>query len=293
ICDTQVIVETSSSPRPPPVPRRRATDAPESAAFVSAAALIDDDTEPAALVGEAALRRHAQRLRALNQVHQTLAGPLSLTELLELVLDTAFDLLQPEQGALFLQQADGALVCVAERRLPGAPDAPFSSQSLAAEVIGKGLAALVMDAGTDERFAEAASFSGAGIRSLVAAPLLHVDRCPGMIVLTSRVHRRQFSEDDRELLVSLASVAGLRIRNMALVEEAGRRLVVEQELKLARQIQLALLPELLPAVAGHALLAENQPSRTVSGDLYLVRERAGGEVVFLVADVSGKGIAAS
>src|SRR4029079_14013099 len=124
---------------------------------------------------------------------------------LEVIIESAFDLLRPEQGAVFLKGPDGALVCVAERRLPGVPAATFSSQSLAAEVIDKGLAALVLDANTDERFAEARSFLDAGIRSLVAAPLLHSEDCPGMIVLTSQIHRRRFSQEDRELLVSLAS----------------------------------------------------------------------------------------
>jgi serine phosphatase RsbU (regulator of sigma subunit) len=133
-----------------------------------------------------------------------------------------------------------------------------------------------------------------GVRSLVAAPLLDPDGCPGMIALNSRAHLRRFSEEDMELLVSLASVAAMRIRNIALAEEAAQRRVLQKELSLAREIQVGLLPERLPELPGFDLQAFNIPSRAVSGDFYQVQERFGGrECVLMLADVSGKGMAAS
>lgn len=57
---------------------------------------------------------------------------------------------------------------------------------------------------------------------------------------------------------------------------------------------MALLPARLPEVPGYELLGGNVPSRGVSGDYYLVVERLGGEeCLLMVADVSGKGMAAS
>ncbi|MEO6326769.1 MAG: SpoIIE family protein phosphatase [Thermoanaerobaculia bacterium] len=268
----------------------------DSAVFLPAAALAASlmmETPSLEGSGSEELRRQAERLKALNDVHRALAASITVDQLLELILDRAFALLRPEEGVIYLKRADGTLDRAAERRLPGAPAAAFSSRRLAAEVIDKGLAALTLDASTDERFSDAPSIMTSGVRSLVAAPLLHGDTCPGMLVLVSRLRRREFSEEDLALLVSLGSIAGLRIRNIALAEDAARRLVLEKELDLARTIQLGLLPSELPAVPGHTLVAESYASRTVSGDLYAVRERDGGEVVLLVADVSGKGMAAS
>jgi serine phosphatase RsbU (regulator of sigma subunit) len=111
---------------------------------------------------------------------------------------------------------------------------------------------------------------------------------------------RQFSQEDLELLVLLAAVAALRIRNVALAEEAAERRRMKEELDLARQIQVALLPARLPDVKGYQLHAVNLPSRGVSGDYYVVTERnAGGvaeaarECVVMVADVAGKGMTAA
>ena len=297
IAESRVVV--GPEPSPPPLPSTESTSPPDwdSAVFrpaaALAAALMLDEPILERRAGDEALRRHAERLKALNEVHRALAAPISLDHLLELILDRAFALLRPEEGMIYLKRGDETFERVAERRLPGIPAAEFSSRRLAAEVVDKGLAALVVDASTDERFAQAPSILFSGVRSLLAAPLLHSDGCPGMIVLISRLRRREFSEEDLELLVSLGSIAGLRLRNIALAEDAARRLLFEQELDMARRIQLGLLPADLPAVPGHALVAESYPSRTVSGDLYAVRERDGGEVVLLVADVSGKGMAAS
>lgn len=233
-------------------------------------------------------------LRTLNEFYRQLAGPVTLREVLELVLDRTFSDLQPEEGVIFLRRADGEYEQAAARRVVDTGEAFLYSRSLIAAVTEKGLAALVTDAGSDLRFAGSESIVRSGIRSLVAAPLLDPEGCPGMIALGSRAHLRCFTEDDMEALVSLAAAAALRIRNLALAEEAAERRVLEKELALARQIQVALLPDSLPRLRGFEVFASSHPTRAVSGDLYQVQQRAEGrECVLLVVDVSGKGMAAS
>lgn len=250
--------------------------------------------EPASLRGESELRRYAERLKLINEVHQALGRSLELDELLELILDRVFDHLQPDRGAVFLREEGGELRTAARRSAAGqAEDFPVS-RSLVREITEKGLAALVLDVKTDERFAAAQSMLLSGIRSLVAAPLLDTDGTLGLIVLESRIQTRQFTEEDMELLVSLASVAALHLRNLALMTEALERRRLEEELALARRIQMALLPSSVPETRGWELHGGNVPSRGVSGDYYEVVERAEGqEVVLMIADVSGKGMAAS
>ncbi|PWB72205.1 MAG: hypothetical protein C3F15_11400 [Holophagae bacterium] len=242
----------------------------------------------------ATIRRQAERLRILNEVHQALAGSIALDELLDLILDRVFVHLSPEKGAIYLTAAGGAVFRAAERPV-GLTDDQFTlSTSLCREVLDKGMAALVHDLEADARFAEAVSLLDSGVCSLAAAPLTHAAGTLGMIVLSSSARRRVFSEDDLELLTSLASVAALRIRNVALAEEAAERRRLQEEVALARQIQLSLIPDQLPEVPGWELYGGNVPSRGVSGDYFEVIERLDGrECVLFIADVSGKGIAAS
>jgi serine phosphatase RsbU (regulator of sigma subunit) len=154
--------------------------------------------------------------------------------------------------------------------------------------------ALVLDAQTDQRFAAAESILSSGVRSLIAAPLIDSGGTQGMIVLSSRVHVRRFSEQDMELLTALGSVAAMRLRNLSLAEESARRRELEKEMALARQIQLTLLPEQLPEIKGYSIFAANDASRAVSGDFYEFQGRDDSdEQVIVIADVSGKGMAAS
>ena len=62
------------------------------------------------------------------------------------------------------------------------------------QVVEKGQAALVLDTTADERFNQAMSLLDAGVRSLVAAPLLDPTGALGLIVLGSTLGIRQFNE---------------------------------------------------------------------------------------------------
>jgi phosphoserine phosphatase RsbU/P len=240
------------------------------------------------------LRRHAERLQLINEVHQALTESPSREALLEMILDRVFASLRPEEAAVLLLDREGRLVQTVSRPAGLAPDRVFFSRSLLREVTERRQAALVLDASADERFAGAVSILDSGVRSVLAAPLLTPEGTLGMIVLSSRLRVRQFAEEDMPLLVSFASVAALHLRNIDLAAEAAERRRLAAELELARRIQVALLPSRLPEVAGYELLAGNVPSRGVSGDLYTVDLHPDtGMATFLVCDVSGKGMAAS
>jgi len=254
------------------------------------------EPEGLAEAGEGAadgLRRYAARLKVLTEVHQALDRSMSLDELLELILDRAFETLQPEEGAIVLRGEDGEYVRAASRTLRDAKSRTLYSRNLVRQVVEEGQAALVFDAATDERFNQAVSLLGAGVRSLIAAPLLDPHGPLGMIVLSSSLGVRRFTEDDMELLSSLASIAAMRICNTRLAEQALERERLERDVALARQIQVGLLPAELPTIEGWQLFARNKPSRGVSGDFYKVEQVDDGSCAVLIADVSGKGIAAS
>jgi len=178
------------------------------------------------------------------------------------------------------------------RRARGITGEPLYSRRLAQEVTEKGVAALVLDARMDERFAKAESIVFSGVRSLLAAPLLDSEGCLGMIVLSAKSRLNPFQEDDLELLMALASAAAMRLRNIAFAEETARRRLLDRELDLAHDIQMAMLPKAFPHLGGIDVNAALRPARTVGGDLYDVM--ADGERVWLlVGDVSGKGVGAA
>ncbi|HSL24137.1 MAG TPA: SpoIIE family protein phosphatase [Vicinamibacterales bacterium] len=240
----------------------------------------------------AADEQSAERLKALNDFHRALGGAVALDALLDLLLEQLFTVLRPEEGLVLLRRPDGELVTAASRRLAGASGPLLVSRRLIEEVVDKRTAALVTDVAVDERFAAAQSVIAAGVRSILAAPMIDPAGCVGMIALYSRAHVRRFGEADLELLVSLASAAALRVRNVALAEEAAARRVLDRELALAHDIQMGMLPREMPDRPELELAAALTPARAVGGDLYdfFVSDDA---LWFIVADAAGKGVGAA
>ena len=233
----------------------------------------------------------AARMWTLNEIHKALAEPLALSELLDVILARCFDVLAPEEGVIMLRGADGTLSSAASRRLiPGAPVAV--PRRLIDEVVGKSRPALVLDAAYDERFAGSQSIVSSGIRSVVAAPLVDAEGTVGLITLCSRIAVRQFTQADLDMLVSIASAAALRVRNVALADALATQRMLEHELALAHDVQMAMLPREMPQRAEFACAAQLKPAHSVGGDLYdFVLD--GDRWWFIVADVAGKSIAAA
>ena len=79
-------------------------------------------------------------------------------------------------------------------------------------------------------------------------------------------------------------------RRMAEMRAAQER--IENELKIARDIQMSMVPNIFPDREGLDLFASMHPAKEVGGDLYGYLLQ-GDELYFCVGDVSGKGVPAS
>jgi sigma-B regulation protein RsbU (phosphoserine phosphatase) len=79
----------------------------------------------------------------------------------------------------------------------------------------------------------------------------------------------------------------------ALTRETAARESVESEMRVGRDIQASLLPRKFPQDDSFELHALNIPARHVAGDFYDWFRLDDGTLVFLIADVSGKGVPAA
>jgi len=244
------------------------------------------------------LHAHADHLRLLNRIHSSLSQPIDLESLLHQILDSAFEALGPDQAVIYLKQPTGDFHRAAERAHGAMASEHLESETLLKKVAQEGLTALVHGLDTDPDWQNADSMLDQGVRSLIAAPLTDDQGPLGMIAMASREVEPAFGDDELELLVSIASIASLRVRNLLLIEDAMRRSVaqeqIDQELKLARRIQVGLLPSGMPQIEGFEMHGCSIPCRQVSGDYYQIIPRDNGkEALVLLADVAGKGLGAS
>lgn len=71
------------------------------------------------------------------------------------------------------------------------------------------------------------------------------------------------------------------------------QIVIDEQLRLAAEIQSSLLPNVPPATPGFRWAARMIPAGRIGGDFYDFFEATSGTVLAIVADVSGKGIPAA
>ncbi|MBM3779841.1 MAG: PP2C family protein-serine/threonine phosphatase, partial [Acidimicrobiia bacterium] len=103
------------------------------------------------------------------------------------------------------------------------------------------------------------------------------------IPIRTRDQLGQLAESFNEMTASIDSL---------LAEKAAKDRL-EEELRIARTIQMSLLPQGPLDVPGLTCAAHCEPAREVGGDYYDVLPLDGGRVGLLVADVSGKGTSAA
>jgi len=126
-------------------------------------------------------------------------------------------------------------------------------------------------------------------------PLRDREHLLGFMSLTDKVSGFKFSYEDINLLSTLANQMVVTLTNVRLYQESLIKQRLEEEMKLARSIQLDLLPNSPPVGDGFSLIAHNRPSRTVGGDFYdfVPIGSQSGNFGIVIADVSGKGMPAA
>ena len=132
---------------------------------------------------------------------------------------------------------------------------------------------------------------------VLVVPLISSGSLVGLLSLGPRMSERGYSSDDLRLLNSLAGYAAPAMRVGQLVRqqeaEARNRERIEQELKVAQLIQQQFLPKSLPELPSWHVAAFYRPARTVGGDFYDFIELPDGRVMFVVGDVTDKGVPAA
>lgn len=129
-------------------------------------------------------------------------------------------------------------------------------------------------------------------RSELLVPIMHDVECVAMIFLGSRKDNDRYSAEEQSLLSMLASQVASSLHNIELLKEVVEKRVMEEELNIARAIQLNLLPSVPPELDRYEVSALSDSSKQVGGDYYDFLHR-GNFLAVAVADVSGKGVPAS
>jgi sigma-B regulation protein RsbU (phosphoserine phosphatase) len=119
-------------------------------------------------------------------------------------------------------------------------------------------------------------------------------RLIGLIGLGPRLSEEAYSGEDKRLLASVASQAGIVLESLQLAEQMAERIEAEQraarEMEIAREVQARLFPQKLPPLATLDYVGRCVQARQVGGDYYDFLDLGPGRLGLLLADIAGKGI---
>lgn len=124
-------------------------------------------------------------------------------------------------------------------------------------------------------------------------PIKRHDATAGVLCLGPKLTRQPYSDGDIEFVSALGNLASVSITNSMLVEQQIEKERLEQEMKLAREIQENLQPSSVPQIEGLDIAFIALPSQMVAGDYLDIIELDDKRTLFAVGDVTGKGLPAS
>lgn len=126
----------------------------------------------------------------------------------------------------------------------------------------------------------------------LVAPIVHEEECIGVLLIGHHEMRKRYTAEEQALISMLTSQIAASLAKIDLLEEIVEKKVLEEELNIARAIQLNLLPSTPPVLEDYEISALSVSSKQVGGDYYDFIHRED-HVAVAVADVSGKGVPAS
>src|SRR5262245_27713526 len=244
-----------------------------------------------------------RQIAALLDGLRALGSGRVLDDVLALVLDSAIEVTSAERGFIMLANVGNDLEfkLARGRRSQSLPGTSFAtSRKIPEEVFLTGEPKILADLLDGELANVHMGTVALGIRNVQCVPLKlvrYVDRADdvagerriGVLYLDSREKGSFLSGATRGALETLATEAAVAIENARLYRETMEKARMEQEMRIAAEIQQALLPK-----AGHSgtffrTAASSLPCRSIGGDFYDYVDLPTGAFGFALGDVAGKG----
>jgi sigma-B regulation protein RsbU (phosphoserine phosphatase) len=242
---------------------------------------------------ESRMAVNEKTIETLVEAVRKVSSSLDLDEVLDTIFESLKELI--DYAAAVICVIDTRSGTVYELKTLGYPPDSVGQDFLASGggiigwVLENGHGEIVDDVKTDARYVKAR----AETRSEVAAPIIRADgKVIGVINLEAdRISA--YDERDLELLTMFASLAAAAIDHTLLHRQVMRQRRAESELELARKVVDSLLPRSFPIIEGFDIYGATIPVREVGGDYLDFIDSITDRLAVIVADVSGKGLAAA
>ena len=247
-----------------------------------------------------------QKLSRFVEVNQAFKFSLTPDDVLCLIVDAAIEITQAERGFLMLRNENGDLEFKVARDVNRnwLVGNDFSmSRSVVEDAFRQNRSIIIT--GQNAQGGQQ-TVRQLDLRTIACIPLRRFQMSEnmdattifkrdviGVLYVDSHIYSGSLTETSLRLLESLAFEATKSLESVRLMHEESEKKSLEQELGVARQVQVALSPTAFRQPAHFEVAAASIPSRHLGGDFYDLQMLDDGRAVFALGDVSGKGIPAA
>lgn len=250
-----------------------------------------------------------QKLARFVEVNQAFKFSMTPDDVLTLIVDAAIEITQAERGFLMLRNKDGNLEfkVARDRKRNWLVGNDFEmSRSVVEEAFKQNRSVIINDSRVTMAGLPRDSVRNLDLRAIACIPLRSFQMTEnmdatsvlkrdviGVLYVDSNVAGGLLTQTSLKLLESLAFEATKSLESVRLMHEEQEKKSLEQELGMARQVQVALSPSAIKPLDHFEVAASSVPSRFVGGDFYDLIPVKDERFVFALGDVSGKGVAAA
>jgi serine phosphatase RsbU (regulator of sigma subunit) len=242
------------------------------------------------------LRLAVEELSILNDIATAITSTQSLEQIVELIVQKCVKHLKVEQGAVMLldeKDQDNPFHTMVRKQDTMAEILPFRLDTqLTGWMIKNKAPLLINDFKTDNRF-KWLSDKEIPIHSLLSVPMLLKGKIVGLITVYNKRMDHGFTSDDQRLLAIISAQSAHVIENARLYLEEQAFYRLQEEMRLAKDIQVNLLPTTSPRITGYDIAGMSIPAKDVGGDYFDYIPLTDNTLAFCLGDVSGKGMPAA
>lgn len=248
--------------------------------------LTSDVQAPDAFLLESVLKELSDLLRSIDNPQDVMDSVVRLTT----------NLLGVAKCSLVMLEEDGVTLRI--RAAHGLPEAVIRDyrgrigEGIGGHVAQTGKPLLIEDVETHPLFARK-SKQKYTTKSLLSVPLIFQESVIGVLNVNNRNDGGVFTRSDELILSVLANFVVIAIHKAQMQKRIRETERYEADLRIAREIQMSMLPARLPDLAQWRFAARNIPAHEVAGDFYDAIALPDDRLCILLGDVCGKGVPAA
>jgi len=242
------------------------------------------------------------KYKLLRDISHKIRGTLDLDKILNLLLDLLANIIDYDSAGIFIlsedinhpgyHQTKQKIASMVQRgfgNLPLESDAMLmEGKGIIGQTIKTGKSIILNDVTNDERYIAGRKET----RSEITAPIRRNSKTIGALNVESD-KLAAFDPADIEVLNFFAEASAISIEKALLHYQILEKKKIEEQLKLAKDVQLSLLPGSEPEIPGYTFASVCIPTYEIGGDYFDYVPIDEDRIAIVIADVSGDGVPAA